>query len=165
MHNTGLAIDADRSWWSGRATACLCMVMALWGTAGVNAQTEIPPVSEQYTMFYYKDLAAPRHFYGEILGLQPTYEDEWVTLYRVVPGALVGVVREGGTAQHPARPENSVMLSIVTSDIDAWNRRLKSFPGVHFIKELYDHDSAPIRALLVTDPGGYTVEMFQWLER
>lgn len=129
------------------------------GDEGVPAPA---PLVEQYTMFYYKDIAAARHFYGEILGLEATFNDEWVTLYRVVPGALLGVVQEGGTAYHPARAENSVMLSLVTGDVDRWHARLQAFPDVRLLKAPYDHAKVPIRAMLVTDPGGYTVEFFQW---
>lgn len=145
------------------------LVFLVFGlTSPVRASDPVPPgaeLTEQFVFFYYKDLAAPRRFYGEILGLQPTYEDDWVTLYRVLPGAQVGVVKEGGTAQHMAQPQNAVMLSIVTNDVAAWNQRLKEFHEVKFVKELYDHDSAPIRALLIADPGGYTVEIFQWLKK
>ena len=116
-------------------------------------------------MLYYKDIATARRFYGEILGLKPTYNDDWVTLYQVVPGALLGVVQEGGTAFHPARSENSVMLSLVTEDVDRWRARLQEHPDIPMIKEPYDHAKVPIRAMLVRDPGGYTVEFFQWLKK
>ncbi len=132
--------------------------------AGGEGVPGAAPLVEQYTMLYYKDIAAARNFYGDILGLEATFSDEWVTLYRVVPGALLGVVREGGTAFHPARAENSVMLSLVTEDVDRWHARLRAFPGVRFLKSPYDHEKVPIRAMLVTDPGGYTVEFFQWRE-
>jgi catechol 2,3-dioxygenase-like lactoylglutathione lyase family enzyme len=140
--------------------------LACGAAACTDGEAAPPPAAaliEQYTMLYYRDLDAARRFYGGILALEATYDDEWVTLYRVVPGALLGVVREGGTAYHPARPENSVMLSLVTGDLEAWHARLKAYPEVRFLKEPYDHASVPIRAMLVADPGGYTVEFFQWL--
>ena len=49
-------------------------------------------IAESYVMLYYKTLEAPRNFYGKTLGLEPTYEDEWVTLYRITSGSSVGVV-------------------------------------------------------------------------
>ncbi len=121
--------------------------------------------TEQYTMFYYKDIAGARRFYGDILGLTPTYNDEWVTLYQVLPGALLGVVQEGGTAYHPARSENSVMLSLVTDNVDRWHEKLQAHPDIPMVKAPYNHDKVPIRAMLVRDPGGYTVEFFQWLRK
>ena len=40
---------------------------------------------------------------------------------------------------------------------------LKSYPEVTFLKEIFNHPSAPIRAFMIADPGGYTLEVFQWL--
>ena len=156
---------------SGRWLALLLAGGVFCGTVPlVHADGDAPtaataPITEQYTMFYYKDIDAARQFYGGILGLKPTYDDEWVTLYQVLPGALLGVVREGGTAFHPARGENSVMLSLVTDDVNQWHARMQEHPDIPLVKAPYDHDKVPIRAMLVRDPGGYTVEFFQWLNR
>jgi hypothetical protein len=116
-------------------------------------------------MLYYKDIEAARRFYGVIVGLRATFNDDWVTLYEVLPGAFVGVVREGGSAYHPARAENSVMVSLVTPDVDGWEARMRAHPDIRIIKAPYNHDKAPIRGMLVADPGGYTVEFFQWLKQ
>jgi catechol 2,3-dioxygenase-like lactoylglutathione lyase family enzyme len=147
------------------AMGILC---GIGGPAPAGGDAPVPPAApftEQYTMFYYKDIAAARRFYGDILGLKSTYNDEWVTLYQVLPGALLGVVQEGGTAFHPARSENSVMLSLVTDDVDRWHARLQEHPDIPLVKPPYNHDKVPIRAMLVRDPGGYTVEFFQWLKK
>lgn len=151
-----------------RAIVAFLCALAAQSTAADGALEAAHPgtaFTEQYTMFYYRDIAAARRFYAEFIGLKPTYNDAWVTLYEVLPGALLGVVQEGGTAFHPARAENSVMLSLVTSDVDHWHKRLHAFPDVPVVKAPYNHDQVPIRAMLVTDPGGYTVEFFQWLKK
>ena len=57
------------------------------------------------------------------------------------------------------------MISLVTEDVDRWHARLKDHPDIPFVKEPYNHDKVPIRAMLVRDPGGYTVEFFQWLKQ
>ena len=124
-----------------------------------------PSITENHTFFYYKDLAPARAFYGEVLGLQATFEDDWVSIYQLTSDSFLGVTKEGKGAHHKVQKENAVMLSITTDDVDAWYRKLQSAGGVNFIKEIYDHESAPIRAFLVADPGGYTVEFFQWLNR
>lgn len=137
-------------------------LVSLEAYAGGEADNNI---SGQYVMLYYKDLSAPRHFYGNILGLEPTYEDEWVTLYQTTESSYVGVVHED-TGYHKAQDKNAVMLSIVTDDVDAWDRALKAAtPKVQYIKEVYNHDKAPIRVLLIQDPAGYTIEIFQWLNK
>ena len=63
------------------------LVFAMTPNAGADGEVEsatapVAPFSEQYTMLYYQDIAAARKFYGDVLGLEPTFNDQWVTLYR-----------------------------------------------------------------------------------
>jgi predicted enzyme related to lactoylglutathione lyase len=128
-----------------------------------GSDTGKPKFTEQYVMLYYSDIDAAAHFYGNTLGLKAVMEDEWVILYEVLPGSLIGVVKEGGTAYHKVQETNAVMVSIVTEDVDAWYRTIAATAGITVLKEIYNHESVPIRAFLVADPGGYTLEIFQWL--
>ena len=50
-------------------------------------------------------------------------------------------------------------------DVDKWNEKVSAYPEIKYLKEIYNHDSVPIRAFLIEDPGGYTVEVFQWLNK
>ena len=122
-------------------------------------------IAESYVMLYYQSMEAPRNFYGKVLGLEATLDDEWVTLYKITPTSYVGVVKEGGTAFHKVQENSAVMLSLVVDDVDSWYEKIKASQDVTMIKEIYNHDSAPIRAFLVEDPGGYTVEIFQWVKK
>ncbi len=122
-------------------------------------------ISESYIMLYYKDMSAPRHFYADILGLESTLEDDWVNLYRLTGNSFVGVVKEGKTAYHAVQDTNAVMLSIVVDNVDQWYARVKSFQDVKILKEIYNNENVPIRAFLIADPGGYTIEIFQWLNK
>ena len=120
-------------------------------------------INESYIMLYYRDLTAPRHFYGDILGLESTLAEDWVNLYRLTPNSFVGVVKEGKGAYHKVQDTNAVMLSIVVDDVDQWYARVKSFQDVKILKKIYNNENAPIRAFLIADPGAYTIEIFQWL--
>jgi predicted enzyme related to lactoylglutathione lyase len=120
-------------------------------------------ITETTVMLYYSDLTAPRNFYKNQLGLDATYEDDWVSIYRLTSGSAVGLVLEGGTAYHKAKSDNAVMLSLTVDNVDAWYEKVKS-AGISILKEIYNHPEVPIRAFLVEDPGGYTVEVFQWLK-
>jgi len=122
-----------------------------------------PPIASQTVMFYYDDLAAAEEFYGAILGLEKTQDFGWAKFFRVSAGAEVGIVKSGPGAYHAAQRGNAVMLSIVTTDVDAWYARLKAAKGVRFLVEISSGQSAPIRNFMIEDPGGYTVEFFQWL--
>ncbi len=121
-------------------------------------------VTGQVTFFYYPDLTEPRLFYGELLGVKPYYEKEWVSLFHTAGGATLGLVRTGsenaGTNKRAA-----VMLSIVTDDISAWHAKILGNSRFHILKGPYDHPQVPIRAIQMEDPGGYPVEVFQWLKK
>ena len=54
------------------------------------------------------------------------------------------------------------MVSIVTSDVDGWYARVADNPSVRKLKPVADR--GPIRSFMLEDPGGYTVEFFQWLK-
>ena len=98
--------------------------------------------------------------FGE--GLETTFDWEWVKFYKTGPGSNVGIVQEGDGAWHQVQDRNAVMLSLVTSEVDAWYARLKDRDDVTVLKPI--GDGGGIRSFLLEDPGGYTVEFFQWLE-
>ncbi|MFT5350826.1 MAG: putative enzyme related to lactoylglutathione lyase [Planctomycetota bacterium] len=129
-----------------------------------NIEMNDKKITDSTVMLYYKNLDAPRSFYKDLLGLESTYEDVWVSIYKLTPSSAVGLVLEGGTAYHKAKQDNAVMLSIGVEDVDAWYEKIQSAEGVKTLKEIYDHPKAPIRAFLVEDPGGYTIEILQWLK-
>ncbi len=120
-----------------------------------------PMIVGQTTMLYYRDLAAARSFYGDTLGLRVRFEERWVTLYETTSTSAIGVVGEHSSAFHRPQATNAVMVSLVVEDVDVWAERLRQ-GGVKILKEPYEHSDVPIRAVLVLDPGGYTVEFFAW---
>jgi hypothetical protein len=120
------------------------------------------PISGQVTFLYYEDLAAPRKFYGDALGLVPYMENEWVTLFHATSGATIGLVK----ALNPtsaATKRSVVMVCLMTEDVAGWYRKLTQDDEARIIKPLYDHPRVAIRAFEVEDPAGYTIEFFQWL--
>lgn len=119
---------------------------------------------EQYVMLYYDDLGAPAEFYGKLLGLEAIMDDDWVKLYQVTPGSFVGVVKEGKNAYHKVQDKNAVMVSLVTAELETWYKVIKDSGQVSILKEIHEHQTAPIRTFLIADPGGYTIEFFQWLK-
>jgi hypothetical protein len=119
-------------------------------------------VQDQVTFLYYADLEAPRRFYGTLIGLSPYYETPWVTLYRSAPGATIGIVKRADDQIPAETKRDAVMVSIVTDDVESWYQRLKRGGQIKFEKDIYDHPDVPIRAFLIRDPAGYSVEFFEW---
>ena len=130
--------------------------------SGCSASAAPPSLDSQVTMFYYEDLGAAAAFYGDVLGLETELDWEWVKFFKTGPSSSVGIVREGEGAYHGVQETNAVMLSLVTTEIDAWYARLEGRDDLVFLKHI--GDGGGIRSFLLEDPGGYTVEFFQWLE-
>ena len=128
--------------------------------AAPTKQQSLPSIDSQVTFLYYADVPAAAQFYEGILGLEKTFDEGWVQIYRVSSTAYVGLVDET-RGVHRTSESKPVMLSIVTNEIDAWYAHMRT-SGVKLLSELSNSDNAPIRAFLVEDPGGYTVEFFQW---
>lgn len=123
-------------------------------------------VSEHIVMLYYRNIDAAREFYGKVLGLKSTMENDWVTLFQVTPRSAIGTIKEGGAGGfHKVQENNAVMVSIATRDIAGWYQHLKQWENIEFVKELYQSSTLPMQAFLIRDPGGYTVEFFQWHEQ
>ena len=142
--------------------AILCLAMDI--PAAGSADETIPSVDSQVVMFYYKDIDAPAAFYGETLGFARTFDEDWVKIFQISDTSSVGVVREGEGAYHTTQAVNAVMLSITTREVDAWYERVLAAGDVKILTPIHNSENAPIRAFLVEDPGGYTVEFFQWLD-
>lgn len=126
---------------------------------------DLPKIDEQITMLYYSadDFERAVRFYGGDLQLEATYDDEWVKIYKLNDGAFVGVVMESDGGFHKPNKESAVMVSIVSKNVDDWYGAILNAKNIKIEKEIYDNQTAPIRAFLIRDPGGYTVEFFQWM--
>lgn len=128
---------------------------------------DLPKIDEQITMLYYSenDWDKAVQFYGSDLQLKATYDDEWVKIYALTDTAFVGVVKDSDGGFHKPNKDSAVMLSIVSNAVDDWYGAILNAKNVKIEYEIYDSMTAPIRAFLIRDPGGYTVEFFQWMNR
>jgi extradiol dioxygenase family protein len=131
-------------------------------TAPAAMSTAHPRISAQVMFLYYKDLAAGEHFYGDILALKKTYDQDWVKLFQLTEHSYVGLVDEKHGTHAAPDTTPSVMLSVETDDLEGWYERLKA-RGVTFQKELDLNSKQPlVNSILMKDPAGYTVEFYRW---
>jgi predicted enzyme related to lactoylglutathione lyase len=141
----------------------LMMLLPIRSVMSEPQEQAVPAISETVVMLYYKDIIAATSFYAEPLGLEMTFNQDSAKLFRLTPSSVVGVIREGKGSHHKVQATNAVMLSIVTPDVGAWYDRLKQVGGITFLKPIANSTNDPIRAFLIEDPDGYTVEFFSWL--
>lgn len=135
-------------------------VLVVAAMAAPAAAQTTPSIDAQVTFLYYADVDAAAAFYEGVLGLEKTFDEGWVKIYRVSGEASVGLVDET-RGIHRASDAKPVSLSIVTSEVDAWYAHLRE-AGVTITSELSASTQVPIRAFVAEDPGGYTVEFFEW---
>lgn len=140
----------------------LLTIAVLMMNNDTKAQDKMPGIDSQITFLYYKDLNNAEEFYGKVLGLKKTFDQGWVKIFQISTTSYVGLVDET-RGSHQSSENKPVMLSIVTSDVESWYEVLTA-KGIKIITELSDSYSVPVKAFLVEDPEGYTVEFFQWIK-
>jgi len=119
------------------------------------------PFQSQITFFYYPDLEPIAAFYEGIMGFERVEDQGWAKIYRVGGNAFLGIV-DGSKGFHQAREKNAVLLTLVVDDVEAWYDYLQE-QGAHLLRELQYSEEIQIRGFFLEDPGGYTLEIQQFL--
>ena len=109
------------------------------------------------TFLYYRDLPTAMRFYDDVLGLPLAIDQGWCKIYRICPGAHVGLVDEakGMNKWAAVKP---VQLCIRVADVDAWYA-YACHVEVDALSELFVNDEIGIRAFVFNDPEGYQIEI------
>ncbi|MCP5155396.1 MAG: VOC family protein [Ectothiorhodospiraceae bacterium] len=105
------------------------------------------------TFYRVPDLDAASRFYHDLLGLPLTLDQGACRIYRVAAGAYLGLCRGEGAAR-----AESVVITFVTDDVDAWHARLAA--GGATIEKPPGHNADyGIYHCFVRDPAGHLVEI------
>lgn len=118
-------------------------------------------VQSQITFLYYHDLRPVSKFYEEIMGFELIEDQGWAKIYRVNGNAYLGIVDEE-RGFHKAQEKSAVLLTLVVDDVFWWYDYLKR-KGVRMLTELREVEDIQIRGFFLEDPGGYTIEVQQFL--
>lgn len=108
------------------------------------------------TFLYYRDLDRAMRFYEEVLGLPLAIDQGWCKIYRICPGAHVGLVDEA-RGMNKWRADKPVQLCIRVPDVDAWRAHAQA-EGVAALSEMFESEELGIRAFVFDDPEGYQIE-------
>ena len=109
------------------------------------------------TFLYYRDLTGAMAFYEEVLGLELAIDQGWSKIYRICPGAHVGLVDEN-RGMNKWRAEKCVQLCIRVQDVDSWYTYAQK-RDLNNLSELCENDQLGIRAFVFDDPEGYQIEI------
>ena len=118
-----------------------------------------PAISDQITFIYTTNMAASAEFYEKKLGLTLVLDQGGCRIYRVTSSAYLGVCQRPADAIQPPDPgRRSVILTIVTPEVDQWYSHLRE-QGVTFETEPRDSAEYKIRHAFLRDPNGYLFEI------
>lgn len=109
------------------------------------------------TFFYYRDLPRAMQFYEDVLGLPLAIDQGWCKIYRICPGAHVGLVDET-KGMNKWQEKKPVQLCIRVPDVDAWYAYAQE-AALDCLSDLFMNEQIGIRAFVFNDPEGYQVEI------
>lgn len=119
----------------------------------------IPPITEQITFLYTRDLATTAAFYEAVLRLPLVRDQGSCRIYRVTGNAYLGFCQRGDT---PAKPEG-IIVTLVTDQVDRWYQELMA-RGVQIEKPPSVNPAYNIYHFFLRDPNGYLLEIQQFLD-
>jgi hypothetical protein len=117
-------------------------------------------IQSQITFLYYDELTPVAHFYEQVMGFERVEDQEWAKIYRV-GDAFLGIVA-GDRGYHRAQEKSAVLVTLVVDDVSGWYEHLEAH-GVRPLTEVQDREDIQIRCFFFDDPGGYTLEIQQFL--
>lgn len=113
-----------------------------------------PSIDQFITFLGTHDLKATSRFYEEVLGLPVALDQADCRIFKLCSNAFVGFCRHIAVAQDP----RSVILTLVSSEVDAWHERLLA-QGAAIEKSPRLNEKYQIYHLFAIDPNGYLVEI------
>lgn len=120
-----------------------------------------PSITGVVPFLYYDDLEVAADWYEDKLGFERVTDEEWVVIFKIAERSYIGLVNATGGSLRPAA-NKGVMLSIETSELEAWYSKLKDLDGINMIQGIAEGSDGMIEEFRLMDPGGYIVEFFRW---
>lgn len=118
-----------------------------------------PPIDQQITFFYTRDLEATARFYEELMGLPLARDQGDCRIYQVCSDGYVGFCQRDDAPDQPA----GVILTIITSEVDEWYAHLRD-QGVTFDEPPTFNPKYNIYHCFLRDPNGYLIEIQRFLD-
>ena len=122
---------------------------------------ETAAVHSQITFFYYPDLAEAAPFYTDVMGFELVDDQQWAKLYRVAGSSFMGIVAGENGFRRP-QDYNAVLLTVCVNDVATWYEYLKA-KGVKLLTDIQEKEDIQVRCFFFEDPGGYALEIQQFL--
>jgi lactoylglutathione lyase len=115
-----------------------------------------PGIDMNIVFIYFNDLAKAMNFYEDVLGFTLAIDQGWTKIYQSSTSGYIGLV-DGTRGYHKASEVKPLILCFRVPDVDAWYQYLLS-QGVPMLKDIKNSEELHIRAFLIEDPEGHTLE-------
>ena len=118
-----------------------------------------PPIDQQVTFIYVRDLEKSARFYADVLGLELVLDQGACRIFRVAGQGFLGVCTNPARAVVP----EGFTLTFVTPEVDAWHDRLAQH-GVAVEAPPAENARFRIYNFFARDPDGYLLEFQRFLD-
>lgn len=118
-----------------------------------------PQYSSAITFIPVSNLARSAAFYGGVLGLPQVLDQGGIQIFRVAAGGFFGVVEK---PDKPIEPDQRLMLTLVTDDVDGVYARLTA-AGTACDGAPRENPRYRIYHFFAADPDGYRLEVQRFL--
>ncbi len=119
----------------------------------------VPPIDQQVTFIYVRDLEKSAGFYAEVLGLDMVLDQGACRIFRVAGEGFLGVCTNPARAAVP----EGFTLTFVTPEVDAWHDRLARH-GATIDSPPAENARFRIYNFFARDPDGYLLEFQRFLD-
>lgn len=118
-----------------------------------------PPIDQQVTFLYTRDLAATARFYEQVLGLPLVLDQGSCRIYRVSGDAFLGFCQRETAPEQP----QGIIITFATRQVDAWHEHIAA-QGIVFERPPALNPDYNIYHCFLRDPNGYLLEIQQFLD-
>ncbi len=118
-----------------------------------------PPLDQQVTFLYTRDLSKTAEFYEEILGLPMVLDQGSCRIYQINADAFVGFCQRIDAPEQP----KGVILTFVSQEVDDWHAYLVE-RDVVIEKPPTFYEEYNIYHCFLRDPNGYLIEIQRFLD-
>ena len=118
-----------------------------------------PPIDQQVTFLYTRDLETTARFYEDVMALDLILDQGSCRIYRVSGDSFLGFCQR---EEAPRKPKG-IVFTFVTSAVDDWYEFLKG-RGVVFETLPALNSTYNIYHCFMRDPNGYLLEIQQFLD-
>ncbi|NJN98070.1 MAG: VOC family protein [Anaerolineales bacterium] len=119
-----------------------------------------PPITQQVTFLYTRNLQASIHFYEEKLGLALVFDQGKCRIYRVSRDGYLGLCQRDDAPQAP----DGVIFTLVTPDVDRWYQYVQAQEVAFEQAPTFNPDYDIFYHCFLRDPNGYLLEIQQFFD-